>query len=125
MNDKNVIWVWDLESGKIRYAHKGHVAAQKALDKDKTSSGIGGAMCITSDRQVLSIDGNAFVKYCLVSNTYTTFADNFINKRHTVVLIKSSPYDSNIVAVGYRNGLIVVVNIAGMYVGRPVNAENG
>lgn len=108
-----MIWVWDLQMGKIRWAHRGHIAAQRTLDKDKTSAGIGGAMCITSDRQVLSIDGNAFIKYCLVSNTFTTFADNFINKRHTISLIHSSPYDSNIAALGHHNGLIVLVNIEG------------
>lgn len=115
MNEQNVIWVWSLETGKICSGHKAHEMSQNgnAYDKHDSSSSAGGAMCITRDRQVLSIDQNAFAKYCLASNTYHTLPDNFIPKRNAITLMKSSPYANNMVAFGYRNGLILVANTDG------------
>lgn len=112
MNEQNLIWVWNLETEKIGRGHKAHVSTSNNghhTDKDP----LGGAMCITKNRQVLSMDRNAFVRYCLVSNTYSKFPDNFILKRGTVSLLQSSPYDLDMVAVGYKNGLIIIANYAG------------
>lgn len=77
-------------------------------------SQLGGVMCITKSGQVLSIDRNAFVKYCLRSNTFKVFDDNFILKRGTITVLKASPYDENILALGTKNGLITVVNLKGI-----------
>lgn len=119
MNDHNVISVWDLDTESVCRGHKAHQLPQYRNDADDasgppTSSQInsnGGVMCITKERQVLSIDGNNFVKYCLVSNTYSMLCNHIIQKAHTVCALKSSPYDSDIVAVGYRNGLILIVDV--------------
>lgn len=112
MNEQNFIWVWDLETGKVCRGHKAHVA--DGVDRRVNSdSYIGGTMCISKNRQVLSIDQHAFVRYCLVSNTYSLFPDNFVTKRGTVTTLKTSPYNPDIIAIGYKNGLIVIVNYAG------------
>lgn len=117
MNDHNVISVWNLETESVYRGHKAHQQHRAGADgtagppmsNNKNSND--GAMCITKDRQVLSIDRNAFVKYCIVSNTYALLSDNFIQKPNSVCALKSSPYDSDILAVGYRNGLITIVNV--------------
>lgn len=59
------------------------------------------------------MDRNAIVKYCIASNTYSLLPDNFITKRQTVCILKASPYNENLVGVGYRNGLILIADIAG------------
>lgn len=111
MNEQNMIWVWNLETEKICRGHKAHVNSNdRQIDSDAQ---LGGAMCITKNRQVLSIDRNAFVRYCLVSNTFSIFPDNFVLKRGTVSILKTSPYNQDIIAVGYKNGLIVIANYAG------------
>lgn len=112
MNEQNMIWVWNLETEKICRGHKAHVRNGNDRHGDSDSQ-LGGAMCITKCRQVLSIDRNAFVRYCLASNTYSVFPDNFILKRGTVSILKTSSYNQDIVAVGYKNGLIVIANYAG------------
>lgn len=112
MNDLNMIWVWNLETEKICRGHKAHVV----YNNDRQTSAdtqLDGAMCITKNRQVLSIDRNAFVRYDLVSNTFSLFPDNFVLKRGTISLLKTSPYNQDIIAVGYKNGLIVIANYAG------------
>lgn len=116
MNEQNIIWVWNLEAAKICRGHKAHVETGKNNHHGRhndSDSQMGGAMCVTKNRQVLSIDRNAFVRYCLASNTYSLFPDNFILKRGTVSLLQSSPYDMDMIAVGYKNGLIVIANYAG------------
>lgn len=75
----------------------------------------GGAMCITNDRQVLSIDRHLFLQYCLVSNTYTVFSQDFIKKRELITHLKASPFDKDIMAFGYKNGLIIVANLIGKF----------
>lgn len=121
LNEHNIVWVWDVDTEKICRGHKAHVSAASSNNTDNhnqqriADASLGGAMCITKDRQVLSIDRNAFVKYCLASNTYSTFNENFIVKRGTVCMIKASPYNENMISVGYRNGLIVIANIAGTF----------
>lgn len=120
MNDHNVISVWDLDTESVRRGHKAHQPLQHRNGSDDASgpstSGhnngiIGGVMCMAKDRQVLSIDRNNFVKYCLVSNTYSTLCTHIIQKPHNVCALKSSPYDSDMLAVGYLNGLILVVDV--------------
>lgn len=115
MNEQNCISVWDLETEKIVCGHKAHTKHHGSVDRqcEASDSPLGGTMCITKNRQILSIDRNAFVRYCLASNTYSIFADNFIKKRGTVSQLSTSPYDRDIVAVGYRNGLILIANYAG------------
>lgn len=112
MNNHNFIWVWNVETGKIVSGHRAHVTSHNGNNRDIDVQA-GGAMCITRDRQVLSADLNALVKYCLVSNTYTTLPDNFITKRNAIAMMRSSPYNGNMVAFGYRNGLILIADIAG------------
>lgn len=116
MNEQNIIWVWNLETAKICRGHKAHVDStsnSRHSRHNDTDSQLGGTMCVTRNRKVLSIDRNAFVQYCLVSNTYSFFSENFILKRGTVSLLEPSPYSLDTIAVGYKNGLIVIANYAG------------
>lgn len=112
MNENNLIWVWNVETARIVSGHRAHESSHNGNNKN-VGVNAGGAMCITRDRQVISADLNALVKFCLVANTYTILPDSFITKRNTISLIKSSPYDVNMVAFGYRNGLILVADMAG------------
>lgn len=117
MNDHNMIGVWDLATKSMCRGHKAHYRPQNGGDSGHRASAAnqnntnGGAMCITKDRQMLSIDRNAFVRYCIVSNTYAVLNEHLIAKPQTVCALKSSPYDNDILAVGYLNGLILVVNL--------------
>lgn len=114
MNEQNCISVWDLETEKICRGHKAHTKTHCNIDRQYDSdTPVGGTMCITKNRQIFSIDRNAFVRYCLTSNTYSIFPDNFIRKRGNVTQMKTSPYDQDIIAIGYRSGLILIANYAG------------
>lgn len=115
-----MIWVWNLETLKICRCHKAHLQqAQERQSNDadsQSTNALGGAMCITKKRQVLSVDRNAFVKYCLTSNTYSMFGENFIVKRNAITMMKASPYNDDTIAFGYRNGLIIIADVAGMFI---------
>lgn len=107
LNEDNAVFVWDLNTESIVRGHRAHVGggAEARLDD--------GVMCITSDRMVLTIAGDRFSSFCLRSNTYSLFRDDFISKRQRVTALKASPYADHIVAVGYKQGLIVIANIRG------------
>lgn len=119
MNDQNTISVWNLETESICRGHRAHQQHRNSSGMDATAPSMsatnnnsnGGVMCITMDRHVLSIDRNAFVKYSIQSNTFALLNEHFIQKPNTVCVLKSSPYDRDILAVGYRNGLISIVNV--------------
>lgn len=117
MNEQNCVSVWDLETEKICRGHKAHTKSHGHTEQRQHESDapLGGALCITKKRQILSIDRNAFVRYCLASNTYSIFPDNFIKKRGNVTQLTTSPYNQDIVAVGYRSGLILIANYAGKF----------
>lgn len=116
MNEQNSISVWDLDTEKICRGHKAHTKNHGNPDRQHDADApLGGAMCITKNRQILSIDRNAFVRYCLTSNTYSIFPDSFIRKRGNVTQLTTSPYNQDIVAVGYRSGLILIANYAGRF----------
>lgn len=87
---------------------RGHKAHLTSRNSNEASNG---TMCITSTRQVLSIDRNSFIKYCLASNTFSRLSDNLVPKKKSVSLLKASPYDPDIVGVGHRDGLILIVNL--------------
>lgn len=118
-NDDNSVSVWDLETAAVVRGHRAHCSTKPS--KNGTASGgdlsapLDGAICITNDRQILSIDSHRFVSYCLRSNTYTLFKDDFITKRQRVTVLKSSPYAEHILAVGYKGGLIVIADIKSMF----------
>lgn len=110
MNEDNAIWVWNLETERVCRGHVAHIP-RGANRKDMKS--FGGTMCITKDRQVVSIDRHLIVRYCLASNTYTQLKQDFIKKGELVTQLKASPYHKDIIAVGYKNGLISIANLAG------------
>lgn len=118
LDEKNIVAVWNLESGKIIRAHKGHIV------NDDIGPTEGGAMYITNDRQVLSIDRENFIKYCIVSNVYTILNKTYIPKSKSICMLKSSPYDSNIVAFGYRDGLISIANIKDLVILQKLRAHD-
>lgn len=120
-NEEHIVGVWNLDSGKTCRGHKAHFEYFKKQDlpmKRYATDSSGAAMCITKNRQVLSIDANAFVKYCVTSNTYSVLPENFITKRNTVSILKASPYNEDIVAAGHKNGLVLVVNIKSKFIYR-------
>lgn len=54
---------------------------------------------------------NRFILFNLVSNQYTSFEIDKLFERDTVVVIKPSPYDDNIVACGSKRGLVTIVHV--------------
>lgn len=110
--------MWDLETAAVVRGHRVHCTTKPS--KNGTANGgepsapLDGAICISNDRQILSMDSQRFVSYCLRSNTYTLFKDDFITKRQRVTVLKSSPYAEHILAVGYKGGLIVIADIKSM-----------
>lgn len=107
LDEENTVATWDLNTETIVRGHRAHCNGGNESNTDD------GAMCITSDRKVLTIAADRFSSFCLRSNTYSLFKDDFITKRQRVTAIKASIYTDHIIAVGYKKGLVVIANIKG------------
>lgn len=116
LNEHNVVAVWELDSQKIIRGHKAHVGEiHKRCDYSSSEDAYGGVMCMTKSRYILSIDIHAFVKYCVTSNTYCLLPENFITKRNAISIIKASPYEEDVVAVGYKSGLVLITDTKSIF----------
>lgn len=110
LKENNELNVWDLDTATIVRGHRAHCVTAAAGDKHAAD---GGAVCVTANRQVLTIAGNGFAKFCLRSNTYSMFREDFVSKkrRHRVTVLRPSPYATDLLAMGYNDGLVEIVNV--------------
>lgn len=112
----NEVNVWDLNTATVIRGHRAHCDKSGAgtSRQQHQQSNDAAAMCITLNREILTITANGFVKFCLRSNTYSLFRDDFVarKRRCRVSALKASPNSADIVGIGYNDGLVEVVNIA-------------
>lgn len=106
LNENNQLNVWDLDKVTVVRGHR-------ALCAPTVGANDGGAVCITADRQVLTIAGQGFASFCLRSNTYSMFREDFVVKkrRQRVSLLHASPFQPELIALGYNDGLVEIKNI--------------
>lgn len=109
--EDNSIQVWDTETSKAVIGHKAHIRSfqdegsgyeMKAVENVK--------FCFLKNRNILSIDSSFLVLYCISSNTFVR-SNRIIPKKHEISIVKGSPYNDSIFAVGATNGLIMLVNL--------------
>ena len=95
---------------------RGHRHHIHASDKKTPTVDPPGAICFTANHKLISMAGNDIVKYCVASNTCTVISDSLLLKKHAVNILKVSPYDENILAIGTKKGLVLIVNLTDMQI---------
>lgn len=101
-----MVHVWDLNKKEPAYGHR-------ALEKGASSQLSAGAMCYLKSKKIIAVDSDRCVIYCVSSNTYSLSTGAALLKNNTVTLLKACPYDSNLVAAGTKNGLILISKVSG------------
>lgn len=106
MDIENIVYMWDMRQQLITISCRAH-AKQASRQKNRHD----GTMCVLRTRRVLSNVNNMFVLWCTVDNSYTTFGVNAMFDRDPIVLMRGSPYDDHLVAVGTKSGLVVIIDL--------------
>lgn len=61
----------------------------------------------------MAVDNDRCAIYCVSSNTYSVSTGSPLLKNNKITLLKACPYDSNLVAAGTHNGLILISKVSG------------
>lgn len=107
LNEEHIVTVWNFNDATMIKGHKVHLSKNW-----KPNSHC--AIAYTKDAKILSVDENHFVKYCSQSNTYVIEAHFRKIIRNIVVMLKTSPYDKDVFAVGCKDGLVLLMNLKKM-----------
>lgn len=112
--------VWDLNRKLVVLSHKAHrypgefetrSAGRNQSRKVERDSEIMGTLCFIQSRHLISNRENGFIKLCLASGTYTSFALSPVFVKDNISVMVGSPYNEDIMAVGTKRGLVMIVDI--------------
>ncbi|XP_058815393.1 protein rigor mortis-like isoform X2 [Topomyia yanbarensis] len=112
-DDQHAIQVWDLDKGESVKGHKGH--QHWVSSRSEKNIEVNSAICYTHAQKIVSVDHSVLIVYCLVTNSYKTYAD-FFRENSVIVVLSPCPYERDIFAAGLKNGLIKIVSLHKMTV---------
>lgn len=95
------IWIWNV---KLRAVVMGHTAHCDPKEKDSPLP-----LCFTPDKLVVSADKKHLVVYDVLQNTYKTNTE--IVRKHTITVLKVSPYNKDLIAAGTQAGLVTIISL--------------
>lgn len=101
----NLVHVWDLTKKEPIFGCRGLEGSTSTV----------GAMCYLKSKKIIAVDSDRCVIYCVSSNRYSLSTGCAMLKNNSVTLLKACPYDSNLVAAGTKNGLIVIAKVSGKW----------
>lgn len=106
--------VWDLNLKLVVLSHKAHrypgevEPRRRKGDRDSEKTGV---LCFIQSRHLISNRANDFVKLCLASGTYTLFTLSPVFVKDNISVMRGSPHNEDIMAVGTKRGLVMIVDI--------------
>eukprot|EP01080_Neovahlkampfia_damariscottae_P001924 gene1924-1064_t len=95
--DKRVI-IWDINTKSILMKHQNH--------KFEITS-----ICYSNDTIVTGDKHGNIIIWKNISKYTTQTLSNFQFLNNTIMTLKVSTFDSNIIAIGYKNGVIIILNL--------------
>ncbi|KAH8373016.1 hypothetical protein KR009_010268 [Drosophila setifemur] len=115
VGDDLSVQVWDCDSGEALTGHKAHQHQHEARDVRSvhhTSSSV--LMSYLANGNILSIDASDLVIYCVASNTYCRRPMFLSPRNHQLIILRCSPYNDNLFAVGTAMGNVMVCDLRKM-----------
>ncbi|KAH8279309.1 hypothetical protein KR026_006088 [Drosophila bipectinata] len=115
VGDDLSVQVWDCDSGEAVTGHKAHQHQHEARDvrgAHHTSSSL--LMSYLANGNILSIDASDLVIYCVASNTYCRRPTFLAPRNHQLTMLRCSPYNDNLFAVGTVAGSVMVCDLRKM-----------
>ncbi|KAG5680415.1 hypothetical protein PVAND_009923 [Polypedilum vanderplanki] len=101
LNGDYHVFIYDFKTKELLKGHKGY---ENETGKYTSFSSI----TFTTENIVLSSLNSDVIKFCLLTNTYSTFSD--FSNRNPITLMRTFPRNKEMVAAGTKNGLILLID---------------
>lgn len=112
----NSVQIWDFNKGCAILGHKAHLAYMRYMEGNGPSPQHTGDVLISymCNRNVLSVDNQDIVVYCVASNSFYRRPMFVSPRNHQMTSLKCSPYNENHFAVGTKRGLVLLCDLQKM-----------
>ncbi|KAH8371286.1 hypothetical protein KR093_006792 [Drosophila rubida] len=107
------VQVWDCALGESIMGHKAHQHQHEARDV-RMYPLIKVLMGYICNGNILSIDATDLVIYCVASNTYCRRPTFISPRNHQLTVLRCSPYNENLFALGTSAGFVMVCDMRKM-----------
>ncbi|XP_017073187.1 protein rigor mortis [Drosophila eugracilis] len=115
VGDDLSVQVWDCAVGEAIIGHKAHQHQHEARDVrfvHHTTNSV--LMSYLANGNILSMDASDLVIYCVASNTYCRRPTFISPRNHQLTMVRCSPYNDNLFAVGTAMGNVLVCDLRKM-----------
>ncbi|XP_067631109.1 protein rigor mortis [Eurosta solidaginis] len=113
----NSVQIWDFDRGCAVSGHKAHFNTVSYLEGNGPSPQSDHVlMSYMRNRNVLSVNAQDLVVYCVASNTYYRRAMFVSTRNQALTVLSCSPYNENIFAIGTNRGLVLICDLQRMSV---------
>ncbi|XP_039479963.1 protein rigor mortis [Drosophila santomea] len=115
VGDDLSVQVWDCALGEAVIGHKAHQHQHEARDVrgvHHTTNSV--LMSYLANGNILSMDASDLVIYCVASNTYCRRPTFISPRNHQLTMVRCSPYNDNLFAVGTAMGNVLVCDLRKM-----------
>lgn len=106
VNGSQQVLVMDFETGQVIKGHKGHCTEKPKVEIPQT---LYSAIAFANHNTLISSTNSNVINYCLPTNTFKVYLD--LSSRNPITILKQSPDNSNMMAAGTKNGLILLIAI--------------
>uniref|UniRef100_W8BGC4 Protein rigor mortis n=1 Tax=Ceratitis capitata TaxID=7213 RepID=W8BGC4_CERCA len=111
----NSVQIWDFDRGCAVSGHKAHYSSALYMDGNGPSpQGDHVLLSYMRNRNVLSINSHDILVYCVASNTYCRRQMFISTRNQALTVLRCSPYNEHIFAVGTNRGLVVIGDLQSM-----------
>lgn len=111
----NSVQIWDFDRGCAVSGHKAHFSTALYMDGNGPSpQGDHVLLSYMRNRNVLSVNAQDIVVYCVASNTYCRRQMFIPSRNQTLTVLRCSPHNEHIFAVGTNRGLVVIGDLQSM-----------
>lgn len=117
------VQVWDCELGEVIIGHKAHQHQHEARDL-RVNPFINVHMSYICNGNILSIDATDLVIYCVASNTYCRRPTFISPRNHQLTVLRCSPYNDNLFALGTTAGIVMVCDLLKMNIVYKFNSQH-
>lgn len=116
------VFVWDCELGVAISGHKAHQHQHEARDvRMYPQSNV--LMSYICNGNILSVDANSLVIYCVASNSYFRRPTFLSQRNHNLSVLRCSPYNEHLFAVGTTAGSTLICNLNEMTIVHKLNGH--
>ncbi|XP_013115871.2 protein rigor mortis [Stomoxys calcitrans] len=116
LSQDNSVQIWDFNKGCALQGHKAHLACMRYMEGNGPYPQHAGDVFISYmvNRNVLSVDNQDIVVYCVASNSFCRRPMFISPRNHQLTAMKCSPFNENHFAVGTSRGLVLLCDLQKM-----------